>query len=276
MEDREGKLLFRIQVALLLLSCATAAAAQDGMAAGSFTIDGAATPLTHAYASAQPGILDKAAEDIRVLLSSVPLRPEMRRDTFALVKLARDGKAVIVEIVLDAKGEPLTGALYTREFNGMASTSGMHLFTRHRLEWDRIGGRLWMDAPRSFMKVTYHYDATFSAAIPRPPTAEQLAAALASPPARVAGDYWAALRAGQLPAFVALLSPALAAEYSGAAGEARYRQLRADMPADAKVTGVTRSEDGDTLVTIEGRQGGVAIEYTLKMVLEGGQWRVGK
>ena len=59
-------------------------------------------------------------------------------------------------------------------------------------------------------------------------------------------------------------------------GEARYRQLRADMPADAKVTGVTTSEDGDTLVTIEGRQDGIAIEYTLKMVLESGQWRVGK
>lgn len=205
MEDREGKLQFGIQVALLLLSCTTLAAAQDGKASGSFTINGTATPLTHAYASAQPGILDKDGEDIRVLLSSVPLRPEMRRDTFALVKLARDGKASIVEIVLDAKGEPLSGALYTREFNGMASTSGMHLFTRQRLERDAIGGRLWMDAPRSFMKVTYHYDATFSASIPRPPTAAQLAAALASPPARAAGDYLTALRAGQLPPFVALL-----------------------------------------------------------------------
>ena len=276
MEAREGKLLLRLQVAVLLLSCATAAAAQDGKAAGSFTANGAATPLTHAYASAQPGMLDKAGEDIRVLLSSVPLRPEMRRDTFALVKLARDGQAVIVEVVLDAKGEPLTGALYTREFNGMASTSGMHLFTKQRLERDGIGGRLWMDAPRSFMKVAYHYDATFSAAIPRPPTAGQVTAALASPPALAAGNYLAALRAGELPAFVALLSRARAADYAGASGEARYRQLRADMPADAKVTGVTRSEDGDTLVSIEGHQAGIAIEYTLKMVLESGQWRVGK
>jgi hypothetical protein len=61
--------------------------------------------------------------------------------------------------------------------------------------------------------VTYQYDARFTAPIPRPPTAEELAAALASPPALAATAHVAAIHRGQLAGFLATLAPSAAADY---------------------------------------------------------------
>jgi hypothetical protein len=126
--------------------------------------------------------------------------------------------------------------------------------------------------------VTYQYDARFSAPIPRPPTAEELAAALGSPPALAANAYVAAAHGGQLVPFLATLSADAAADYQGPDGGRKLEQLAADMPADSRAVGLTPQTDGTVLVSVEGHrpEDGMVIGYMLRMVRIGGAWRVGK
>lgn len=287
MEARRRKLEVLTPIARLASACivcctlAVAALAQEqgglNTATGRLTLNGKSVPLAHAYASAQPGFFDKNKDDIHVLLSSVALSDKDREDVFALSKLARDGRASILEVVIDADGKPIGGSLFTKAFDsGMVSVAGMHEFTKERMEPKIIAGRLTSGGPHEFMKVTWEYDARFSAAIPRPPTAEETAAALATPAAKAASAYLAAMRQGQLPAFLATLDATAAADYKGADGAAKLKQLQADFPRDAKVVGLTTQPDGTALAEVEGHQDGVIIAYTLKMVMVGGAWKVGK
>ncbi len=171
MENRQGKLAIvaAALVALLLAPVPSTADGQPGTASGSLTLDAVTVPLTHAYASAQPGFFDKKTEDVRVLLSDVPLPDSALTDVFELIHLARDGKVHVVEVVIDAKGEPISGGLYAKKFDGMVSAAGMHKFAQDRWERTLIAGRLWVDGSHEFMNVTWHYDAMFSASIPRLP-----------------------------------------------------------------------------------------------------------
>ena len=275
MEDRQGKLQVVVQLALIGLFAGTAQA-QDASASGTLTINGAAVALKYAYASAQPAFFDKNGEDIRIRLSDVALSEEAATDDFALIRLARQGAVRVVEVTVDAKGQAMSGAIYAKEFNGMVSLSGMHNFAPKRMERHVIAGRLWMEGDRTFSQVTYGYDATFTAGIPRPLTDEERAAALASPPARLVETYLAVLRAGNLAAFVETLSTSAAADFAGPAGEARFKKLRAEMPADAKPANVTKRPDGSLQISVEGRQNGITIEYLLTVVMEAGAWKIGK
>lgn len=275
MEDRQRTLQVLLAIALIGLSTA-GARAEEARASGTLTINGTAVALKYAYATPQPAFFDKNGEDIRIRLSNVPLPAEATTDDFALVTLARQGAVRVVEVTVDAKGEPMTGAIYASEFNGMVSLAGMHRFAPERMERTTIAGRLWVEGVHSFTDVSYVYDATFSAAIPRPPTAEERAAALASPPARAVEAYLSALRSGQLAAFVGTLSKSAAADYAGPAGVARFEQLRAEMPPDAKPANATKMADGRAQVSVEGLQNGIVIEYLLTVVMEAGTWKIDK
>ncbi len=173
MENRQRKLAL-VAAALIapLLAVAVSRAdgppGQPGTASGSLTLDAVTVKLTHAYASVQPGFFDKKTEDTRVLLSDVPLPDAALTDVFELIHLARDGKVHVVEVDIDATGTPIGGGLFAKNFDGTVSAAGMHKFAKDR--WDRtlIAGRLWVDGPQEFMNVKWHYDATFSASIPRP------------------------------------------------------------------------------------------------------------
>jgi hypothetical protein len=265
-------------VALGLAALFLQAAGREGTVTGTLTLNGATTPLSHVYASAQPGAFDKKTEDVRVLLSDVPLDDDTRADTFALIHLARDGKARIVEVVIDASGAPISGSIFAKPFDGMVSVTGMHKFTRERLERTAIAGSLAMDTTHEFMGVTFRYEAHFIAPIPRPPTAEERAAALRSPPARAAAEYVAAVRLGQLSGFLATLTASAAADYQKNDAAGRLRELHAGMPPDTHVTDLTPQVDGTVLVDLSGRRpsDGMMIGYTIRMVLENGSWKVGQ
>jgi hypothetical protein len=265
-------------VTLVVAALTLQAVGREGTVTGTVTLNGTSVPLTHVYASAQPGFFDKKAEDVHVLLSDVPLADDTRADTFAMIHLARDGKARIVEVVIDASGAPIGGSIFARDFDGMVSVTGMHKFTRDRLERSTIAGRFAMDGPHEFMGVKFQYEARFSAPIPRPPTVEELGAALQSPPARAAAAYVAAVRRGDLGAFLTTLAEPLAASYRTSDGAARLREQAADMPADTRVTAVTPQTDASVLVEVEGHRAAdrMVIGHTLRMVLENGAWKVGK
>jgi len=252
------------------------AAGREGTVAGTLTLDGVSTPLQHVYASVEPGFFDKSTEDVHILFSDVPLADDTRDDRFAMIHLARDGKAHILEVVVDQSGQPIGGSIFAKNFDGMVSVTGMHHLTRTRWERGLVEGRLHMDAPHPFMGVAFQYDATFAAPIPRSPTAAELEVALRTPPALAAAAYVAAVRRGELAAFLQTLTETARAEYR-TDGAARLRELRADLPGDARPTRVTPQTDGSVLVEVEGHRASdrMTIGYTLRMIAENGAWKVG-
>jgi hypothetical protein len=267
-----------VVVLALLALLAPQAAGQEGNVTGTLTFGGVPVALRHVYATAQPGFFDKQKEDVHVLLSDVALSDEQRADVFSLIALARDGRAHMLEVVIDADGSPIGGSLFDQRFHGMVSAAGMHRFTRDRLDRTTIAGRLFVDGPQEFMGVTYQYDARFEAPIPRPPTPEELKTALASPPAVAANAYVAAVHGGRLEGFLATLSATAAGDYRGPDGLDKLKQLAAEMPKDSHVVRLVPQTDGSVLASIEGHRAedGMLISYTLRMAQEGGAWKVAK
>lgn len=240
------------------------------------TFNGVVVPVRHVYASAQTGFFDRNAEDVHVLFSDRPIDDASRADTFELLKLAREARAHIVEVVIDAAGRPISGSIYVPEADGMISAAGMHVFTRDTLEPRRIAGRLTAGEPRTFMGLTWQYDVTFAAPIPRPPTPEELAAALASPPAEAAARHVAAVRAGQFDVFLSTLTATAGAPYRAADGRAAFDQLGRDMPADSRVVSLEPQTDGSVIANVEGHDRGIVVAYRLRMVRDGTAWKVGE
>jgi hypothetical protein len=125
------------------------------------------------------------------------------------------------------------------------------------------------------MKVRFAYDVHFTAPIPRPPTAAERAASLASPPGRAAQAYVAAALSGDLPGLVRTLTAAAAAPYRASDGASRLNALHDDLPADSAVVDLVLQTDGSVLATVEGHRDGLVIGYTLKLLQIAGVWKVG-
>ena len=270
MEDWKGKLVQQVLAAIFLTG---AALAQADAVAGTFTVNGERITLGHAYASVQKGFFDPKSEDIRILLTDVPLDEADRADAFRLARLARGGKLHAVEVILNASGEPMTGALFLRGFNGMASVSGMHRFEPQSVGRTRIAGRLFTDAPRTFGSVTYQYDATFSATIPRAPTADETAAALASQPGIAADAHVKAIRGG-LEGFLATLTSEAAKAFQGSGGAGRFAEIQAQTPLDSRVVALTTTGEDTRTATVQGTRGAIVVEFSLKLRRIGESWKV--
>jgi hypothetical protein len=253
---------------MLGLALRLQAAGQEGVVTGTLTLNGAPAAITHVYASAQRAFFDPKAEDVRILFSDAPISDADRKDVFALIRLGREGKARILECVVDRDGQVISGALFAKEFEGQVSVTGMHKFARERFERAAIAGRMSTQGVHEFMKVEFQYDLRFSAPIPRSLSAAERAEALASPPARAATAYLAAVKRGDLAAVRA------AAARAAAIDAGRLKELREDMPADVEVVALEPQVDGSVLAKVEGHRDGIIIGYTLRMVLEGNAWKV--
>jgi hypothetical protein len=260
----------------LALALPPQAAGREGTVTGALSLNGVPVTISHVWATAQPGFFDKKTEDIRLLFSDVAISDDDRADFFALIHLGRDGKARILEVVADKDAQVISGSIFAKEFDGQVSVTGMHHFERERFEHAAIAGRMYMDAPHEFMKVTFQYDLHFSAPIPRPLTAAERAAALASPPAHAAAAHLAAVRRGGLAGVQAGMTTDAATAFRGPDGAARLTDLRDDMPADAAVVELQPLTDGSILAKIEGHRDGIVIGYTLRMFETPDGWKVGK
>ena len=274
MEDGPRKLVKQVTAAIILLLGGIAAQTQPENATGAITVNGRQIALRYAYASVQPGFFDPQTEDVRVLLTDVPVAEPVRRDVFALSRLARSGQLHGIEVVLNATGEPMGGFLFLGAFDGMVSVSGVHRFQQKALERSLVSGRMFSDGPRTFSGVTWEYDLTFSAPIARPPTAEETAAALKSPAALAASAHLQAIQAG-FDAFVATLTESAAASYRLPGGVDRFQEVRAETPADSRVVSLASGPDGTRVATVQAlRRDGVVIEFFLKVRQEGTGWKV--
>ncbi|HTD52694.1 MAG TPA: hypothetical protein VK780_06700 [Thermoanaerobaculia bacterium] len=158
----------------------TAAASEpahlEGRASGKLVVDRQSTPLTYAYARAEKGFFDPSKEDIRVILSDVPLSDDALNDDFTRNHMAQDGKLHSVEVVIDAEKRPISGVLRHAAFartQGFVSVSGMHRFEPKTFDGRFVEGKLATDRSNEFMNVSFEYEATFRAPVwraPRTPT----------------------------------------------------------------------------------------------------------
>ena len=256
-----------------VLAAAAGAAAQAPAISGTLTVNGSSTPLRFVYADARPGFFDKAREDVRILMSSEPLTEEDRSDDTRLMRRGRSSATRIVEVTIDADGEPISGAIYAPVFNGMLSASGMHTFERVRVDRLGVSGRLGTKGPHEIGGVTWGYAAEFEVAIGRPPTEAERAASARGPAGSVATGYVAALLRGDL-AGVRALVRRTGSTYEGEAGVARLAREQREYPADAAVVEVRETGSNRAVAVVQGHANGIVIEYEVPLARAGADWLV--
>jgi hypothetical protein len=256
------------------LALAAGPALAPGQAKGTFTMNGEATPLTHAYAVTEPDSSDKTKERVRVILSNVPLS-QKQVEGWAERMGMNDLKAV--EVVFDPDGQIVSGEF--RHPVKSFSATGMHEFTKDASGPGTIAGRLKMSKTDDFFGTKYTYDATFNAAIthkvkPTPPSAAAGAAAEKSAQGKAYRAYEKALRAGD----VATLKRSVTAERAKQFGDPKMKEglkiIQMMMPKDIRILDLRTEGASATLVLLGKGPGGEESTGEATMRTEGGQWKV--
>ncbi len=250
-------------------SQATAPAPQS---LGAVTVNGKSVALRHVYAIRGPAFMDEKKEEIRIILSDVPVTVAELVSDFAIMDRGRAGNVNGVVVRLDMKANADTGELYHSALGRLQmALYGEHEFKPTVFDGQRVAGTLFMPEPRKFEAHTYHYTATFDVAIQRqadlkgqvaaaaaaeaasrvPPTAEEAAAAAASGPGQVASAYLKALLAKDIAAMKKLaVNPQMFADMEGGLG-ALAMEIAAQTVQDVHVTRVNQTAD-TAIVEVEG------------------------
>jgi hypothetical protein len=256
---------------------ASAAGLAPGEAKGTFTMNGQATPITHAYAIAEPDSSDKSKENVRVILSNVPLSPKAVESWSDRMGMS-DLKAV--EIVFNPAGEIISGEF--RHPVKSFSATGMHEFTKEKMDAGAIAGRLKMSKTDDFFGTKYTYDVAFNAAVvhkakPAPPNPAAAAAAEKSPQAKAYRAYEKSLRAGDLAAIKKGLSAERAKQMDA---EPKAKEMiglvQMMMPKEIKILDVKPEGASAATLLVSGPSAmdGKPTSGEVKMKLEGGAWKV--
>jgi hypothetical protein len=271
-----------IATALSLIATSDAALAAptgDGTASGSMTVAGKTTPLKYAYARAQKGFFDKTKEDVRVILSDVPIPEEALKDEFARHHLAEAGKLHAVEVVLDADRQPIGGGLLHEAWmktGGYVSVSGMHVFTPKTFDGKVAEGTLATRKPDEFMNKTFEYKASFSVSVWRKPAPTASgAAAASSAPGKAAIAFMKAARSSDKAALKKSMNAEAGKQLDGPNGKEMLEMLKmmTPDPAPAKIESVDMKGGMAEVTVVEGGKDG-NVTSTLHFVLDGGQWKV--
>ncbi len=267
-----------VLVALVLLG--RPAAAADGTAEGTLTVNGKTTTLAHAYARAVPGFFDKTKEDVEVILSDVPLSGKALEDQFERIHMAEAGKLHAFEITLNAEGKPISTSFRHDGFKE-TSPSGLSsddVFTKKVFDGSIVEGSYRSAKEREFFGNRYAFDVSFRAKIARaekpvPPSPAETAAAAKSPQAKVYGEYLKAVQKEDLAALRKLFSKEQAKLLDEPDAKQMVAMVKMMMATDVKVLKV--AETGDTAeLKVTGTQDGKAAGGVVQMVREGGAWKV--
>ncbi len=239
---------------------------------GTVTVNGKSASLRYVYAIRGPAFMNEKKEEIRIILSDVPVAVDELISDSAIMSRGLAGKVSGVVARLDMEANADTGELYHSGFDRMQmALYGEHAFQPTVFDDQRVAGTLFMPEPRESSGFTYHYTATFDVAIQRqsdlkdqvaaaaateaasrvPPTAEEAAAAAASGPGKVVSAFLTAMRAQDLPAMKKLAAnPQMFADLEGPFG-GMAMGLMAEAFKGVHVTRVTQT--GDTaIVEVEG------------------------
>jgi type 1 fimbria pilin len=154
-----------------LIASAITVAAAEGTAQGTFTVNGKATKLAYACATARPDASDKTKEEVEVILSDVPLTPAVLQDPtpFGLQDLTRANKLHAIKLRIAPPNAVTSTSMYDSAFK-MSSVSvvGSNIKVDLKtLDKTTIAGKVYTAKPDNFNDVPYEYAVTFSAPITR-------------------------------------------------------------------------------------------------------------
>ena len=282
MKSRVRVFLAGLILAAGVAAIAPRAAAADGKAEGTLTVNGKTTKLSYAYARAVKGFFDKTKEDVEVVLSDVPLEAKTLEDQFERIHMADAGKLHAFEITIDAEGKPISTAFRHNGFKG-PSPSGLSsedVFTKKTFDGKTVDGRYKSAKQKEFFGNTYTFDVTFRADITRkakpvPPTvtAAETAAAQKSPQAKVYGDYLRAVQKEDLGALRKLFTKEKAKNLDDPDAKQMVKMVK--MMSATEITVLRVVEKGDAAdLTVSGKQDGGVMNGVVHMVKEGGAWKV--
>jgi len=157
-------------IATAFLAPALAAAAA-GTAKGTFTVQGKPSKLAYAYASARADSMDKTKEEIRVILSDVPLDATVLDDPspFGLQDLTKANKLRGIRFLIGPSKNVISTSLYDSAFKmDSVSAAGTDIkLDVQTLDKMKVAGRLYTAKPLEFNGVPYEYNVTFDAPIKR-------------------------------------------------------------------------------------------------------------
>ena len=150
---------FRLILAMVLASVAYAECK------GQLTVSGKAIPLTSAYAYLTKGFFDEAKNDTVVLLTDAPVTDAVARDTFALSRMAEQGKLHYVKAVINTEGQVINFSVGHNAYKfapGGGSTE--HKFVPKARDAKNISGTLLTAGPQKgpMDGPAYEYKAEFS------------------------------------------------------------------------------------------------------------------
>lgn len=260
----------------VLTPSATAAAVTTGTADGTLTVNGEAVPLTHAYANERSAFFDSPAADIRVLLTDRPVEAKALEDAFGVGVLAREGRLRGVEVIVSREHGPISGTILDRAFRGSMSVAGVHRLELESTGDDRFAGRLYMEGSRTFMDVTFHYEARFDTPLVRrtkTPQASPDRKLEDTPQAKTVRAFMKAVKDDDLEALKKTLSAEALKELAELDPKETLEMMRAFLPETGEISSV--EVDGDTAVVqiFEKHEHGSSTA-TVKLVLENKEWKI--
>lgn len=247
--------------------------------AGTMTVNGTETKLTHVYAAPRPNPFDESKTDVYVLVADRELPADAVHDDFALMRAREGVTGFTVQITADRS--IVSGQVFSPNFKKMTqfSGTGMHELEVTSMTSDRIAGTV--SVPKNdFFDNVYEYAVTFDAAVtpkpkPAPPAGKPLPPG-GGDPAKAYHEYRKAMKSGDLAALRKAIVPEMAKKMDEPDFKEMFPLMQELQPKDVKITG--GAVDGDTAtLTAETKDAGNELTYgTIAMVREGGRWLLKK
>ena len=272
-------------LALALAAAGSAGAAENiatGEAAGTFSIDGKAVALRHAYAMRQPSDFDETKTDTAILLTEDPLPPESFEKLKDL-ESASHGKGNSLLLKLDESGSAIREVVHhsalgeaNLQMSGMTH-SEVRVEARTR---DEISGSLATAKEEDFLQHRYKTDVRFHAAVreafrdppaPDAATGKKLPAGGGEP-----GKAWMALHEAILRKDLAAIKKmSLPGEMPNMSDEDLRKglELMALMSPEKIVIEDGYVRGDDAVLYMSGIQGGEKQYGVVRLSRTGGNWR---
>ena len=160
--------ILKAMLTTMVLSSATfVASAADDKATGTFTVNGATTKVSYAYAREVPSFFDQGKKDIEIILTDVALDAKAQRDSFARMEMAKTGKLHAFELTVNSEGKPVSTSWRHSGFKS-ASPSGLSsddVFVARTFAKQTVDASYKAAKPREFFGNAYDFDVAFRAAI---------------------------------------------------------------------------------------------------------------
>jgi hypothetical protein len=228
--------------------------------------------LSYSYAVAQKN------SEMLILLSDNPLTNEDLKDVFSRIHRAKAGDLNCLEVTLDKKRTPVSVSFRYKDMEtsgGGGSTEDKYVHKSY--DGKVVSGRVSRLKPGPFSDENFTYDVTFDAPLwtPPPPTYTG-EAAKNSPQAKIAVEFMKAGREGNVAALKKTVDKQGKADLDGPDGKEIIEMMKdGEDPAKLIIKGVYVDGDKGEVEFAE-KDPKSSTSITIKVILENGEWKVGK